>query len=181
MAATQKKNIWFWGTDDGVHPNKVKGLIAASQGILIPNSLLYLSSSGTWKACNTADGSDGVQGMFTGVVDKSTAWPITAELAGNTEIYVTRISADDELAVYMETGGADTAATQAMVGDQYGMTISTTAGEVGYVSLAADNSNVVFRVVDIASNREDNAFTTSDSPGVAIVKLLQTQIELVKA
>ena len=69
MAATVKKNIWLFQTGDGVAPEvRSNQKIAVSQGILIPNSPLYLSTSGVWKAADTSDATgDVVHGLFVGL------------------------------------------------------------------------------------------------------------------
>lgn len=182
MAATVKKQIWLYSTDDGVAPTEEIGLIAASQGILIPGSLMYLSQSGTWKAADTSDGTgDVVQGVFAGLVNKASTWPLTAELAANTKILVKRITTRQVFAVYCENGGTDSAIAQANIGNEYGLTISTTAGEVGYATMNIANSNDTVAVVDIMSNRDAYHYSTSDAPGVALVRFLQSAIEAEKA
>lgn len=182
MAATATKQMWFLSSDDGIAPTEERGLMAASQGILIPGALLYLSQSGTWKAADTSDGTgDVVHGVFAGLVDKSATWPITAELSANAAILVKRITTRQLFCVYCENNGTDSAVAQANVGNEYGLTISTTAGEVGYATLDLNNSNDTVSVVDIMSNREPSKFTTSDAPGVAVVRFLAAAIEAEKA
>jgi len=182
MAATVKKQIKLLSSDDGIAATEEIGLMAASQGILIPGALLYLSMSGTWKAADTSDGSDDVvHGVFAGLVNKGSTWPITAQLAASTKILVKRITTRQLFAVYCEDNGTDSAVAQANVGNEYGLRISTTAAQVGYATLDVNNSNDTVVVVDIMSNRESCKYTTSDAPGVAVVRFLAAAIEAEKA
>jgi hypothetical protein len=182
MAATVKRNIELYATADGKPASVVRGKIAATQGILIPNSLLYLSTSGTWKAADTSDGSgDVVHGLLVGLDDSSATWPITAALAGNTVIKVQLIDADDLYAVYVENAGTDAAMSEAYKGIEYGLTISTTPGQVGYATLNIANSNDTVSVVEAMANVETAKAAAADSPGVAIVKFLAAAIEAEKA
>jgi len=181
MAATVKKQIWLLSSDDGIAPTEEIGLITSTQGILIPGSLMYQSTSGTWTKADTSDGTgDTIHGVFAGTVNKSTTWPLTAELAANTEILIKRITTRQLFAVYCETGGADTTVAQTNVGNDYGLTIATGSGKVGYVTMALDNAHSTVTVVDIMSNRDTKA-TTSDSPGVAVVRFRAANIDATKA
>jgi len=179
MPATVKKQIWFLSSEDGITPREEIGLMDSGEGVLIPGSLMYLSQSGTWKkaATSTITLTDNiVHGVFAGTVNKATTWPITAQLAANTKILIKRITTKQLFAVYCEATGVDSAVTQANVGNNYGLTISATAGEVGYVTLDLDNTYLGVTVVDIMSNR-DAKYTTSDSPGVAVVRFRAANID----
>lgn len=182
MAATAKKQMWFHSSSAETAPNVTRGLVAGSQGIMIPGAPLYLSASGTWKLCDTTDGSDAWHGFFVGLVDKSLTWPITAELTGNDEILVAQIRATDRYCIYCENNTADVAVAQASVGNDYGLTVSSSSGEVGYTTMdinSTTNTGVV--VVDIMSNIEPTKYTTSDNPGVALVRFESAIIEAQKA
>lgn len=182
MAATAKKTMWFHSNVNGKEPNVVRGLVAATQGIMIPGAPLYLSASGTWKLCATTAGSDAWHGFFVGLQDKSLTWPITAALAANVGIYVATIREDDRYCVYCENNGTDSAAAQAQVGNDYGLTVSASAGEVGYVSMDINStSNTGVVVVDLMSNLEPSKYTTSDNPGVVMVRFETAIIEAQKA
>ena len=174
MAATVKKNMWLHSTADGVAPEvRANQKIAASQGILIPNSPLYLSTAGTWKLMATADGTtDYLQGLLVGLQNAGSTWPSTAELAGDTEIRVLIIDPDDTYAVYVETSGTDAAATQTFIGEQYGLKVSATADEVGYTSMDTGNANGVVRVIQVMGNVEPTKHDLTTAPGVALVKVL---------
>ena len=173
MAATATKNIWLQRTADGVAPEVVVGKIAASQGILIPNSPMYLSTAGTWKVSDTSDGTgDTYHGILVGLQNATSTWPIAAELAANTEIRVQLIDPADYYCVYLENNGTDVAEAQTYVGEQYGLTVSATAGEVGYTSCDVNNANGAVRVVNIMSNVEPQKFNTTSTPGLAIVQFL---------
>lgn len=174
MAATVKKNIWLHSTADGVAPEvRANQKIAASQGILIPNSPMYLSTSGTWKVSDTSDGTgDVIHGLLQGLQDASATWPLTAELAANTEIRVLMIDPADTYAVYTENNDADAAAAQAQVGNQYGLRVATGATKVGYTTVDVNNANATVSVTQVAGNvsyKED--LTTA--PGVCYVKFLE--------
>jgi len=182
MAATETKEITYNSSTDGVPPNKVRGLIAASQGIMMPGAPLYLSESGTWKLCDTTDGSDAWHGFLIGLQDKSQTWPLTAEQDGDTAIWVALISSKHRYVVYCESAGTDSAVAQSNVGNDYGLTVSATAGEVGYVSLdlnSTTNTGVV--IMDIMSNVDPTDHTTSDAPGAALVRFETAIIEAQKA
>ena len=182
MAATVKKNIWWLSAPDGAPPEVLcNQKIAASQGILIPNAPLYLSQSGTWKVCDTSDASDAWHGLLVGLENADSTWPLTAELAGNTEIRVAIIDPADYYAVYVEAGGTDAAATQALIGNEYGLVVSTTAGQVGYVSLNTSNSNDTVVVKQVFGNVEPTKFDLTTAPGVAVVRFLNAVVEAEKA
>jgi len=182
MAATVYKNIWFHSSDDGVQPVIEKGLIAASQGILIPGAPLYLSQSGTWKAADTSDGTGDVwHGFLVGLVNKSSTWPLAAEQAANTEIRVARISTKHKYVVQVENNDSDSAVAQTNVGNEYGLRVATGASKVGFVTMDLNNSNDTVTVVDIMSNLEPSKFSTSDSPSWAQVRFLSAVIEAERA
>ena len=173
MAATEKKQIWFYSSDDNLAPNIVRGLIAASQGIMMPGAPLYRSTSGTWKLCDTADGSDAWHGFLMNT--------ISAEMAANTEIRIALIQRRCTYAVFTENNGTDSAIAQSNVGNQYGLTVSATSGQVGYTTLDLNNGHGIVDVVDIMSNLESIKFTTSDAPGVSLVKFTDAVIAATKA
>ena len=182
MAATSTRQMWFHSSDDGSHPNVERGLIAASQGIFMPGAPVYLSQSGTWKLSDTSDGTGDVwHGFIIGLENKSSTWPITAELSANTAIKVARINVKHKYCIYCENNGTDSAVAQTNVGNEYGITVSATASEVGYCSLDLNNSNDTVTVVDIMSNLEPSKFSTSDNPGVAVVRFLNAVIEAERA
>ena len=175
MAATVKKNIWLYSTADGVAPEvRANQFITASMGILIPNTPLYLSTAGTWSVLATADGTtDYVHGLFVGLQNPTSTWPIAAEQAGSTEIRVLIVDPADTYAVYVENSGTDAAATQTLIGEHYGLTVSTgTAGKVGYTTMDTNNAYAIVRVVQVMGNVEPQKFDLTTAPGVALVKFL---------
>ena len=174
MAATEKKNIWLHATADGVAPEvRTNQKIAATQGIMIPNAPMYLSTSGTWKASDTSDGTgDVIHGFFVGIENADTAFPIAAALAENTEIRVLIVDPADTYAVYTENNGSDAAAAQAQVGNSYGLTVSATAGQVGYTTLDTNNANGTVKVSQVMGNIETQKFDLTSTPGVCLVKFL---------
>ena len=107
MAATVKRNIWLYSSAGNVAPERVRGRMAASQGLLIPGSPLYLSQDGTFKAADTADGTGDL-------ITHMLATYLTAEAAVNDVVYAVRVTVGQLWAVYVESGGADSAAATAI-------------------------------------------------------------------
>jgi hypothetical protein len=182
MPATSVKQMWFHSSTNGVAPVAERGLIAATQTILMPGAPLYLSTSGTWKVCDTTDGSDLWSGFLVGLQDKSQTWPLTAQQDGNTKIFVARISAKHRYCVFAEDNGSDASPAQDNIGNQYGLVVSTTTSERGYTTADFnEETNVGVEVVDIMSNLEPSKYSTADSPGVALVRFLDAVLETEKA
>ena len=171
--ATQKRNIWFYSSADGVPPEIKNYPIAASQGIYMPGAPVYVSTSGTVKLCDTADGSDAWHGFLVSGV--------AAELAADTVVRVQMIRANQLWAVYVSNTDADIVAAQTRVGDQLGLRVQTAAGQIGYTTCDVANANAVIQVVDLMSNVEPSKYSTSDSPGVILVKFLTAVIQAAKA
>ena len=171
MAVTEKKNIWLWSTSDGTPPPIRTYKMAGTQGVLMPGAPVELNSSGLLELSDTDDVT--MLGYVMGVVDKSKAWPLTAALSANDEVRVMVVRAGDIYAVYCDNNDSDAAAAQnaPVVGTAYGMRVSSLSGAIGYVTLDInETSTTMFTVVDLASNVEPTKFTTSDSPGVVLVK-----------
>lgn len=184
MAATVKKTMWPVASSGNVVPAPEIGFIAASQGILIPNAPLYLSSSGVWKAADTCDGTGDVyHGFLAGLVDRTLTWPLAAAQAANVKIWVARIRTDIQYHVFTENNATDSAAAQTIVGNDYGLTVSTGSGKVGYTTLDLNSTtNTAFHVDDIYSNWDDSGkFTTSTDPGRAIGHFLAANVDAQKA
>ena len=168
------RTMWNWSSPDGVPPNRVVRRIAASQGVFMPGAPCYNDSSGTvTRRTTTTATSDRIHGFIVGCVNAATTWPITAELAVNTEIYVELVDADDTYACFVNANAADASATDALIGVDYGLDVDTTAGTIGQTTVnTGDTTNVVVKVVDILSRVEPSKNSTSDSPGVALVQFL---------
>jgi len=181
MAATEKKQMHWLSSPDGVAPEVVVRKIAGSMGVFMPGAPCYVSQAGTVKLADTSDGSDVVHGFIVGVVDQTKAWPLTAELTANDEVLVELIDTDDLYAVYVETSGTDAAAPVTIIGDQYGLTVSTTATQIGYTTLDTGNANATVQVVDVMANRNAIKYDTTTAPGVAIVKFLSAVANGTKA
>lgn len=181
MAATEKKQMHWLSSPDGVAPEVVVRKIAGSMGVFMPGAPCYVSQAGTVKLADTSDGSDVVHGFIVGVVDQTKAWPLTAELTANDEVLVELIDTDDLYAVYVETSGTDAAAPVTIIGDQYGLTVSTTATQIGYTTLDTGNANATVQVVDVMANRNAIKYDTTTAPGVAIVKFLSANVNASKA
>ena len=173
MAKTvTNRTLWHWASSDGVAPTKVVGRIAASMGVFMPGAPFYRDTSGTWTIADTSDGTnDNVHGFCVGAVNAATTWPLTAEQAVNTEMYFEEVAAGDRYACFVNANAADAAATDALIGNDYGIDVNATAGTIGHTTVnTGDTTNVVVRVVDILSRIEPSKNTTSDSPGIAIIQ-----------
>ena len=181
MAASVLKQMWFHSSNDGVQPTIERGLIAATQGIVMPGAPMYRTTSGVWKVATTSNATDSWQGFFSGLVDKSATWPLIAQQDANTAIRVALISTNNLYVVQVENNDSDATVGQGNVGVEYGLRVGSTAGSVGYTTLDLNNSNDTVVVVDIMSNREPSKYTTSDSPGWAVVRFLSSVIEVEKA
>lgn len=182
MAATEKKQMHWLSSPDGVAPEVVVRKIAGSQGIFMPGAPGYVSQDGTVKLADTSGTTtDVVHGFIVGVVDQTKAWPLTAALTANDEVLFELIDTDDLYAVYVETSGTDAAAPVTIIGDQYGLTVSTTATQIGYTTLDTGNANVTVQVVDVMANRNAIKYDTTTAPGVAIVKFLSAVANGTKA
>ena len=184
MAHTEKRTLWLASTAGNVAPRTVRGKIAASQGIVMPGAPMYLSQDGTWKLSDTSDGTgDTYHGFFAGMVDKATysVWPIAAELAVSTEIYITLIDLTNEYYVYVETSGTDSAAPESIKGDEYGLAVGSDSGYVGYTTLDLGNANAAVQVVDVMYCRNPYKYDTTTAPGVAVVKFLDAVVNVSRA
>ena len=182
MAATEKKQMHWLSSPDGVAPEVVVRKIAATQGVFMPGAPCYISTSGTVKLSDTSDGTgDTHHGFIVGVVDQTTAWPLTAQLTANDEVLVALIDTDDLYAVYVEDNTTDAAAPVTIIGNQYGLRVSTTATQVGYTTLDVNNANAAVQVVDAMANRNAIKYDTTTTPGVAIVKFLSTVVNVTRA
>ena len=182
MAATEKKNMWFFSSDDGVAPRLVTRKIAASQGIFMPGAPCYMSEDGTVKLCDTSDGTDAWHGFIVGLSNSDTVWPITAELAVNTEVKVAMIDTSHLYAVYTENAGSDAAVAQTDVGIKYGLVVSATAGEVGYTTLnIAETTQDTVTIENTMWNVEPLRHAAADNPGIALVRFLAAVITAQKA
>lgn len=182
MAATQKRQMWLWSTADGVAPEVVDRPIAASQGIFMPGAPCYISTSGTVKLSDTADGTGDVHhGFIVGVSDRSTTWPLTAELAANARVQVQLIDPDDTYAVFVESNDSDSAVAQSNVGNNYGLRVATGAGKIGYTTLDLNNANAVVNVKATMADIEPSKNAAADNPGIALVKFIPANVTATKA
>jgi len=168
------RTMWNWSTPDGMPANKVRGRIAASQGIFMPGAPFYRDSSGTWTMQATTNATDDrIHGFCVGPVNAATTWPLIAEQAVNTEMYFEEVGLEDTYAVFVNANAADAAATDALIGNDYGLDMDATAGTIGQTTMnTGDTTNVVVRCTDIVSRVEPSKHTTSDSPGIALVRFL---------
>ena len=184
MVASLKKNMWFARSGYGDVQPEIRNLrIAASQGIFMPNAPCYLSEAGTVKRTDTSDDTDDAwHGIIVGVRDKTTTWPLTAALAVNTIVRVQMFRPLDYYKVFVENNGTDSAIAVTDIGDQFGMKVSATAGEVGYTTMDLNSTNnVVCRVEDIMPEFEAQKHAVADNPGIALVRILTGNIEATKA
>ena len=162
MAATVKKQIWFISSDDGVAPNTETVQIAGSQGLPIVGTPMVQAADGYWDVVATDDT------LLHGFLAET----ILTQKSEGDSIRIVRANTKHRLGVYCESAGTDSAVVQANVGDAYGLTISTTAGQVGYTTLdLAEKTNLLVDMVDIMYNVEPLKFALADAPGVAIVRI----------
>jgi hypothetical protein len=183
MAATLKKQMWFHSSPDGLPPEVRTYPIAASQGVFMPGYPCYISTSGLVNKANTCDGTGDVfHGFVIGLEDKQAAWPITAELAVNTKVRVQMIDPDDFYVVQVENNGTDAAAPTTIVGDEYALKVSTTAGEIGFTTMDLnDSTNEAVMVWQVMSQLDPLKYSATSTPGWALVKFLNAHVNAVKA
>ncbi|MFA5240386.1 MAG: hypothetical protein WC476_11865 [Phycisphaerae bacterium] len=174
MAATEKKQMWFHSSDDGVAPATGRRKMAASQGIYMPGTGCYVSTSGTVKITDTSDGTGDVWHGF--LMDT-----ITAQHAANDVVNVAFIDRKHKYCVFVETSDSDSAIAQTNVGNEYGLRVATGTGKIGYTTLDLGNANATVDVVDLLCNVEPNKFAVTDSPGIAIVRFIEANIAATKA
>jgi len=184
MAATEVKNVYPLQNDDGTPFEIQNGKIAGSMGVLMPNSLLYRqTSTGLWAKCDTSDATSGqaFHGMFVGLPNTDSTWPIAAELAASTAIRVLILKPGMKFAIKCENNGTDAAAPQAIVGNDYGITISATSGEIGYATLDLNSAtNVVAKVVEVGANLDSIKYDLTSAPGTAIIRFLPVALDAEK-
>lgn len=166
MAATVKQNLWPYQGDGQAAPRPVRRQIAASQGLLIIGTPMFRNTDGY------------VEKAVTSAATNATVHYVLAETIGTEksaadDVWVYELSTSQRWCVFVENGGSDAAATQTLVGDEFGMTVSGTAGSVGYTTLDTNKTtNTCFHVHDIYPNvcpSDPSYGTTSSSPGIAIV------------
>ena len=171
MAVSKKKNIWYWegpGQASGTAPEIVKTKMTASQGVLMPGAPLEMSS-GLAVVVTTQDTT--LLGFLAGSVATPETWPITAAYSVNDEVYVAVVKENGIYAAFCDSGDADSAVAQTNVGIAYGIRVSTVTGSIGYTTIdIGDTDASGWFITDIASNREPEAYTTSDNPGVALAR-----------
>lgn len=177
MAATEKKNLWLWasgyGSDTPPPLRSPRAGIAASQGAYMAGAPCYISQDGTIKRSDTCDGTGDV---FHGQLLAGQA----SELAVNTVVRITTLRPLDIYAVYVENNATDAAMSTGYIGDQYGLRVSTTAGQLGYTTMDINNANAAVQVVE-AAYQVNEKFVSTDDPGVALVNFLNTVIQASKA
>lgn len=167
MSATVKCQMWLVSTDDGVAPNTETVQISGSQGLPIVGTPMVRAADGYWDV--VASNGTKIHGFLTETID-------TEKDEGDT-IRIVRADTKCLYAIYCENDGSDSAVVQSDVGDRYAITVSTTAGQVGYATLDLnDTSNAVLSLVDLMANRESIKYSLSDNPGVALVRLDATVI-----
>ena len=178
MAISKKRNLWFVSSDTGKPPEVVQGLMAASQGAIMPGSPMYRCTAGTWKLGITSASSDAVHGILIGPF---TAGAANAEFSGNAVVRIALLTPGQKWAMFVNNSTNDSAIGQSNVGNPYGINVGSDSGYVGYTTLSLGNSNATVLVVDLMANVESQKFSTSDNPGVALVKFLPAVITQAKA
>jgi hypothetical protein len=179
MAITEKRSLWFFRSESGSPPPTRTVQIKTGQGIYMSGAPFYANNTGTVTLSASTKSASAANTLFTGLAVDG----VSASLAANTSIRISVLRSTDVYAVYIDDGTDDLAAAQNMVGDQYGLTVSTSAGEIGYTTLDTDETStgVAVEVVDILSNIVPEKYDTSTAPGVALVRFLPVAIEGTKA
>ena len=171
MALTEKRQPW---------------LISGPACELVP---MRVAAAQTWIAGSPVQRLDGqvklAEDCAAGAVDVSifgfSAETISTAKTENDIVYIHKISADQRWAIYVGTSAADTAAAVAIIGDQYGHAVEASDPYKGYMTLdIAYTSYLSMEVVGIMSDL-DTTIVASDStsPGVAIVRFLQSALDQV--
>ena len=170
MAVTEKKNIWFLSSPDGTPPPVRTYQMAASQGIFMPGAPVVFDAAG--QLVLVADDGGTMLGYVVGVVDKSKAWPLTAALSAGDEVRVAIARAGDLYAAMANDDTPnDVALAQTDVNESMAITVSATAGIVGYTTVNnASTTGTMYRCVDLMFNREPSKHALANSPGIAIVQ-----------
>jgi len=108
---------------------------------------------------------------------------VSSAATTGTDIYYNVITVDQLWAIWVATNGADTAAAQTIVGDQYGHAVEATSPWKGYMTLDLGYSTYLsMEVEDVMSNKDTKIVaSTSTSPGVAIVRFLRTALDVVSS
>lgn len=168
MAATVLKSMWWKYNEDGyTFPNIELGQIAASQGIYDAMHPCYQSTSGTLTKCATD--ATTVHGFL---LDAP-----SAEHSANASVPWLRIRSGDVFACFVDSDGTDTTAAQTNVGNDYGITVDTTAGTMGYCTMNKnETSSTCVEVVDLMYNIEPLKFLLTASPAVVLVKFIASAL-----
>jgi len=99
----------------------------------------------------------------------------------DTEIYVAQINADQLWAMWVATGGTDTACALDIMGDTYGHAVEATSPFKGYMTLDLGYTTYMsWRVMNVMSNLDTKIVASvSTAPGVAICRVLQSALDVV--
>ena len=167
MAATVKKQIHLYSTDDGVAPNTDTVQIAGSMGLPIAGTPMVQAADGYWDLVAT----DGI--LCHGFLAET----ILVEKAEGSKVRIIRAATDKRYIMRCDSDNTDSAVVQADIGDSFGVTVSAVAGSVGYATLnLGETAAPLFNLVDIMFNKDPLTYALADSPGVAIVTLVATAL-----
>jgi hypothetical protein len=171
MAPTEKRKPWLYS---GAEPEIVYVALASAQTFDEGTPAVIKSSGYAIAAPSfTSSAANALHGFFLADADAP---------AKGTKVRMAKVTNSQVWAMYLSNAGSDTVASQALVGDIYGLTVlTTTAPRIGYATCDVGiNPTATFGgliVVDILANQESSKNTTSDDPGVALVKVTQVCID----
>jgi len=167
MAATAKKQVYVYSTDDGVAPNTDTVQIASGQGLPIAGTPMVRQADGYWDVVAT----DGV--LCHGFL----AATVATEHSEGDKVRIVRAALNKRYVMRCDSDDTDSAVVQADIGDSFGVTVSAVSGMVGYATLnLGETGNPLFKLVDIMFNKDKLTYALADNPGVAIVELVDSAL-----
>ena len=171
MAPTEKRKPWLYSGDA---PKIVNVAIASSQTFDAGTPAIVKNDGYAYAAVSfTSSSVNALHGFF--LADSTNP-------AKGTKVRMAKVTNDQIWAIYLSNAGADTVAAQANVGDLNGLVVeTTTAPRIGYstcdVSITPTAAQGGLLIQDILANQEDSKNTTTDDPGVVLVKVTQVCID----
>ena len=167
MAATVKKQIYLYSTDDGVAPNTDIVQMASGQGLPIAGTPMVQAADGYWDVVTT----DGI--LCHGFLAEA----ITTQASEGDKVRIVRARVGARYVMRCDSDDTDSVVVQADIGDSFGVTVSAVSGMVGYATLNLGETGApLFNLVDIMFNKEPLKFALADDPGVAIVTIVTTAL-----
>ena len=176
MAILEYQNIKPYSRTGNVAPSNRPYKMAASQGLFIAGHPFFINStSGTLIKGDTCDNSDDVYHVI--VTENCTTEKAVGDLVNGVAI-----TTDILWAIRVTDNGDAAAAAQALVGNEYGIAISTTTGQIGYTVLDTNNSYTAVHVENVMGNLESGRYDlTSTTKNIAIVRFLAANIDATRS